>query len=313
MAESFESYRERIASGQNPFLGRLCWYSVAESVLVDHEEVFKILVTSGLGAHVPKPPGDADVFRRVSTGAARKRVATSNPEVFENYLVRDLPGTKIITRRIIRETVDSKGKRLSYDEVAELTFVKRDGTLGCRHDLLRGTDSVVGKNICDAVRTRFDAERGALNSYGIRGTIRAVLDAAHATNVRYPTGGVYFVAEEHVRKLDGLERLADKIEGVSIHALPLIDDTKQRDMLKRAFEAESVDAIDALLTEITGLRQSGARITTDRYAGYVTALNDLGEKAREYAELLDEGMHTTRSRIKIFQKAVIGLKGQVAR
>jgi hypothetical protein len=312
MSTTFEQYAERIAHGQNAFLGRLCWYSVPESVLIDHEEVFKILVLSGLGGHVPKPPGDADVFRRVTTASARKRIPTDDPNIFENYLVRDLPGGKVITRRVVREIVDSGGRRLSYDEVAELTFVKKDATLGCRHDL-NGSPSAVGKDICEAVRKRFQAERGALNSYGIRATIRAVLEAAHATNVRYPTGGVYFVGEEHVKKLEGLERLAEKIPAITVHVLPLIDDTKQREMLKRAFEAESVDAIDKLLTEITELRQSGTAISTDAYAAYVTALNDLSEKASEYEALLEGGLHTTTSRMKIFKKAVIGLKGQVTK
>lgn len=311
MAESFESYRERIASGQNAFLGRLCWYTVPENLVVDHEEIFKILVTSGLGGHVPHAPGDADVFRRVSTGAARKKVATGDPNVFENYLVRDIPaGRSTIIRRVVCEQVDSKNQRLGYEEVAEVSFHKKDSIVHCDHLV---NNSPAAQEICEGIHDRYELERGCINGYGVREMIRKVLLVSNATNVRYPSGGVYFVAEEYVSKLNGLEKLNGRIEGVQIHTLPLIDDTRQREMLKRAFEAESVDAIDAMLTEINALKSDNKKISEDRYATYLTALHDLGDKAHEYEALLETGLSSTHSRIKIFQKAVIGLKGQVVR
>lgn len=313
MAESFKDYSDRVAQSGNALLGWLCWYSVPENLRVDHEEVFKILVKAGLGGHVPGRPKDAEVFRRVSTAAARKRVKTIDPQVFENYLVRDMPGDNI-TRRIVREKVDSNNRKLGYTEVAELTFDRKTAKVECIH--LGGGPGKIRDEICKEIKAAYHADRGCLNGYAMRMLILTVLkNACNATNVRYPSGGVYFVGEDYADKLVALEKLGEAIAplGAIVHTLPLIDDKRQREMLKRAFEAESVDAIDSLLAEITDLKQSGKRITMDRYASYVTALNDLGTKTKQYTELLEGGLTSTQSRITIFKKAVIGLKGQVGK
>ena len=311
MAESFKDYSERVASSGNALLGWLCWYFVPESIRVDHEEVFKILVKAGLGGHVPKRPADSEVFRRITTAAARKRVPTKDPQVFENYLIRDIPSDDI-TRRIVCETVDTNNKRLGYFEVAEFTFERKTAKVKCNHF----DNNAVANQICKSVKAEYEADRGCLNGYAIRMLILKVLkDACNATNVRYPSGGVYFVNEEYAGRLAALEKLGVALAelGAVVHTLPLIDDKRQRDMLKRAFEAESVDAIDRLLSEITDLKKSGARVTMDRYAGYVTTLNELNAKTKEYADLLETGLSSTNSRMAIFKKAVMGLKGQVGK
>jgi hypothetical protein len=318
MAESFKDYSERVAQGNNALLGWLCWYSVPENLSIDHEEVFKTLVKAGLGGHVPRRPQDAEVFRRVSTAAARKKVPTKDPQVFENYLVRDMPSDNI-TRRIVCESVDANNKKLGYREVAELSFDRATSKVQCIHlgsGAGSGKEVRVRDEICKQIRTEYEAQRGCLNGYAIRMLILKVLkDGCNATNVRYPSGGVYFVGEDYAESLTALDKLGDALAplGAIIHSLPLIDDKRQREMLKRAFEAESVDAIDSLLAEITDLKKSGKKITMDRYAAYVTQLNDLGAKTKEYTELLEGGLTTTQSRISIFKKAVIGLKGQVGK
>jgi hypothetical protein len=312
--ESFDSYRERLADSGTALLGHLVWYYVPENVRVDHEDVFKILVRAGLGLHVPRAPGDIDVFRRVSTACARNRVPTANPQVFENYLIRDLPDVKTapIVRRVVREIVDADNRKLGYDEVAELSFDRQKGVLSCKHLLASKT----ADEICKQVQDDYVAERGCLNSYAIRMLILRVLQGAcNAANVRYPSGGLYFVSDEYADKLDALERLGHAISafGAQIHTIPLIDDRRQRDMLKRAFEAESVDEIDRLLTEVVDLRAAKKRISVDKYATIVTQLNDLTTKAKEYEELLETGLSSTHSRIKVFKQAVIALKGQVGK
>jgi len=290
MAESFKDYSERVAQGNNALLGWLCWYSVPDNLSIEHEEVFKILVKAGLGGHVPRRPQDGEVFRRVSTAAARKRVATEDPQVFENYLVRDMPGEDI-TRRIVCERVDANNRKLGYTEVAELAFNRKTAVVTCTH---LGTGSgkagaLIRDKICNDIKAEYEMNRGCLNGYAIRMLILRVLkEACNATNVRYPSGGVYFVSEAHAGRLAALERLGEALSelGAVVHTLPLIDDKRQREMLRRAFESESVDAIDSLLAEITDLKKSGKKITMDRYASYVTQLNDLNTKTKQYTDLL---------------------------
>lgn len=298
------------------YLGQLVWYTVPEDIQAKHADILAALTAVGLGTHTPRPPSDSDVFRRTASAAARKRVATHTPGVVANYLVRD-PGSKdnLINRRIVRELVDAANQRLSFDEVAEVHFDRTNSGVGysllC--DNIADADPIAS-DICDTIVAGYDAERGCLNGYAIRELIRRVLVDNNATNVRYPAGGVYFLSLDHAQAVAGIEDVAAALPGVNVHSLPLLDDGKQRTMLRKAFEAESVDRAQALVTEIAQLAKEaseGKKISTERYATYVTALNDLKGKMAEYTGLLQTGMTTTASSLQILQRSVIGLMAHV--
>src|SRR5918996_2030849 len=101
-----------------------------------------------------------------------------------------------------------------------------------------GSDPVL-KTIEDG----YAAGRHRHNSYAVRELIRRELTLANATLVR-PTGGVYFVMRTNAPALDKVLLLGEQLEGTSVHALPLIDDAKQRQMVREAVENETVLEID---------------------------------------------------------------------
>jgi hypothetical protein len=295
---------------RDTWLGMLTWYTVAQDLQVPQAAVAAALTNAGLSHHVPPAPHNSDVFRRTCSAAQRKRVPTADPDIFENFLVRD-PGSdpNFIHRHVIREQVDGANKRLGYTTVAEIRFDKSTGAV--THQL--ATDPIA-EEICRQVHDHYAAERGCLNGYAVRELIRRVLLGANATNVRYPGGGVYFLSADHAITVAGLEEMADALgDKVSLHVLPLLDDRKQRDMLKKAFEAESIDRAQALVTEIAELRRAGRKISTEKYATYVTALNELKAKLGEYSALLETGLSSTESSLQILQRQVIGLMADVER
>lgn len=305
-SEDFRDLQARLAAADHTlFLGRLVWYSVSE-VKIAHEALCKDLLTVGLNAYLPRPPSDTDVFRRVCTAAQRKRVPTGDPDVYNNYTVRDVGyDAKTLHKTIVRETVDTKGKKLDHDsEMCKVVFTKATATvqIDCN-----GTDPVASE-MATQIDTDYHAEKGMMNSYGVRELIRRILLNVNATNVRGSGGGVYFVSEEHGDKLDALEKLAELLPGTCmVHSLPLIDDTKQREMLRRAFESESVEEIDRLVDEIAELTKAGKKISKDRYATYLEAFHAAKAKAKEYGELLETSLDSNGSRLKIFQRQVMNL------
>lgn len=301
MGSTFKQYVERIKAGDpGVVLGSLVWYSVSESVRITHANLSTRLKKLGLEDFTPNEPRDDDVFRRVCTAAARKRVPTSDPEVFENYLVRDVSRADgQVVKHIVVERVDGGNQRLSYEPAVSLCFTS-DTSMIETEILASGYPQA--ENLADLIRDDFDTERGSVNAYAIRELCRKAILATNATIVR-PGGGVYFVMQARVDRVEALEEMAEKMDGVEVHSLPLIDDGKQRAMLRRAIEAETVDEIDSTLAEIEKLMK-GPEITFERYGQMVARMNDVKSKTGEYAELLDEALGNTDFRLTQYQRAM---------
>lgn len=301
------------------FLGRLTWYTVSD-MRVSHTQVVQGLQAVNLGSHLPPMPKDFDVFRRVSSSAQIKKVPVPNEEgVFENYLIREVAGRgdNIVTRRIVVEKVDRKGKRLDYRQIRDIEFNKATSAIHVRevNDPTSGTVANISvsyptvEDITKQIRDEFLAWKGMLNSYAIREFIRRMVLGFGATCVR---DGVYFLPEDKASEIDALETFVNSLPGgATFHSMPLIDDTKQREMVKRAFQAETSDSIDALMADIDELQQGSRDISADRYAGILTQYQDLTQKTQDYGSLLETELGETTSRLSIFQTKVIALKGKV--
>lgn len=305
MTDEFRNHLEKmLQADQRLLLGYLTWYSVSD-VRVSHGDVVRALVNAGIDTNLPLPPKDADIFRRVCTKSERKKVPTDDEGIYENYLVRDLNAdTEKVYRRVVGEKVDAKGRRLGYEQLYDVTFDKKTSKITERK---LGPANVVAEEIVKAIKQGFLAERGTLNSYAVREWIRHFVMSLSATQVR-PGGGVYFVAEQHHEKVEALEKFCTALPGsVEFHYLPLIDDGKQRAMLRRAFEAEASDEIDKMLVEITEIKAGGKKITQSRYEDYLNKYHALTDRATEYGELLEEKLSTTHSRLEVFMKSMVEL------
>lgn len=307
----FTDYASKVQGlDRDLWLGMLSWYTVAEDLRVSHSDLTDILAAAGLSAYMPGIPSDSDVFRRTCSAAQRKRVPSPQGDTFENFLVRDPGSTKTdLCRRIVRETVDASNRRLGYVEVGEVCFDKATGDLRTSWFPMK---DLVAHDILAEIRVQYTANRGTLNGYAVRELIRRVLVGANATNVRYPGGGVYFLSVDHANTVASLEEMAEALGAqVNVHSLPLLDDEKQRLMIRKAFEAESIDRANALTEEIAELIKGDGKVTPDKAASYVTALQELQGKLGEYSGLLETGLQSTAASLSILQKQVLALMRKV--
>jgi hypothetical protein len=292
------------------YLGYLSWYSIA-GVKVDHNDFTRSLLINGLDDHLPPVPRTPDIFKRVTTEAQVRRVPTSEEGVLENYLVRQVgKDNEAIWRRIVVERVDTGGRKLGYVEAYEFKFVRATSVIEVTAIAPEGTYPTADEMV-QRVRTEFAAWANGLNSYSVREHIRSIFIRMHATAVR-PAGGVYFVSSRHGDKMAALERLVAALPGnCAFHYLPLVDNTKQREMLKAAFEDESIGAIDALLMEIKDIRGSNKKITRDKFASYAEQYNTLRDKVLDYSNLLNDALDATGSRLEIFSESISELMNNV--
>lgn len=288
---TFQTYVKRLrAKDPSVILGDLVWYSVAEHTLIKHADLVDLLTKVGLDAHQPPAPKDEDVFRRVATSHQRKKVETDNPDVYENYMIRDVKrGPDVFTKQIVVERVNGKGKKLGYEPSVQMEFTVATGKIEIT--ALGRRSNTQAMNLADLIRKDFRSEKGHTNAYGIRETIRRAVNGTGATCVK-PTGGVYFIMEAHREAVESLVEFAEAIDGVTFHPVPLINDGEQQAMLKAAFESETKGTVEDRLVEIDRML-AGPEITSRRYADLMAEMKQIRARTGEYRDLLDDTLANT--------------------
>lgn len=288
----FSQYASRLRSaGPDIFLGSLCWYSVSESLSITHDRLKQAISNVGLTVEIA-PPRDDDVFRRTCSAAQQNRVPTG-AGTFLNVMLRDVSRRNgEVHKQIVLEEVDANNEKLSHVATHKVVW----SSLGIQTIEIQPSPfpSITDQTI-QAIEQGFLNGRQRHNAYAIRELIRKTLLSAHATLVR-ETGGVYFVMREKAQTLDAVLKLVDHLDGASVHALPLIDDLRQRQMIMGAIREETTKEIERRIRELDGLL-SGPEVTDKRMQDLFKEHDTLMAKTEEYSELLDEtveGIDTLR-------------------
>jgi uncharacterized protein DUF6744 len=305
------------------FLGHLAWYAIGETTKVQHSDFEKALANAGVDfVKLPPAPRAVDIFKRGCTAAQIKKVEVT-PEIhaelaalghatdarYFNYLFRNAgQDSDYVYRILVREEVDSAGHEIGFNEVAKLRFTRSTSVITpylWGHTVL--TNEI---EILNDVRRFFSDNNDTLTPYAIREFVRKALEGAlHAVKVR-PSGGVYFVQQAFAQQVEGLEQAITSVGG-SFHTLPLLDDAKQREMLRTAFESEAADEINTFVGELMDITMGGKTITPERYVEFKVSYDDLDRKLSEYANLLDDALELSNSRLDVMHAMIVELPNYV--
>lgn len=289
---ALEEHRRHVSTlDSGAILGRISWYQVS-ATRVPHARVKAILERVGLENILSRPPADSDVFRRVFTNGQRREYATAQPGITENLMVREVVSTgERIVKRIVRELVDAAGETLEYEEIADVRFNKSHPE---RIDVVEMVVNPNAHALVESLAAQYRDERGCLNGKGVRDLIVRGLEACRATRVR---DGVFFIMEEYAEKLEALEEIANLMPGALLHSLPLIDDRKQRDLVRKAFESEAAEALDRITTELDEALAGEA--DPDAFTRFQARLAPVMDKAKQYSELLEDEVGLEQLRIQL--------------
>ncbi|GAC1646596.1 MAG: hypothetical protein NVS9B15_04770 [Acidobacteriaceae bacterium] len=285
-------------------LGSLCWYSMGSDLRVEHSDFLARMMAVGLDARAPLYPEGTDIFRRALKENERTRVINDDGST-SNYMVRPWSNdADQITYQLVCEKVDSaRTDKLRYVVLADIKYDKTTEAIATQH-----TGDPVFESISTEVGSRvqnyYNFWRGHLPDQPIRQLVRSCLDGWNATAVR-ASGGIYFVAQDEHENLEKLETLINSLPRCSFHVLPLIDDRKQREMLKQAFEDESIGEVDKLIGDIQDvLADPEKRITENAAMKVQERFYKLMGKTANYSDLLDEAMEMTAARLEVLQGTV---------
>lgn len=305
----------------NIYLGRLLWYSVTDETMVDHSEFVTKLTAAGFTKDLPGTVRDHNVFARITTEAARKNVERPGSDgLYENWLIRDVAGRAetVITRRLVLELRDPKGRKLDYRQIADIEFDRTTGKISFTFlpdtqaycETLETNDAfhvmAIADEIHRSIRSEYKKWRGKLNHYAVRMWIRETILEMGGVAAK-PSGGIYFLREEFAADVDALVAVVDSLgRGNECHALPLIDDLKQREMLKRAIEADTRGEVEKLMLEIKAVKEEG-KLTPKKFEQIILKGKKLRAKTGDYAALLETELGEINSSLTLLSTMTMNL------
>lgn len=286
------------------FLGKLCWYAVPDSARPDHQTFCQLLIKHNVKTKLPPPLRSVDIFKRACNQANTKRYVDESDNLY-NYLVRNAGSdTETVCRALVRENLDSAGHKLSYVELCLISFDRKSEKITV--DWYGGDPTAYEVSLVTNIFEYYTQNTTLMTSLALREFIRKTLEGTMLAIKARPSGGVYFVQEAFAPNLEGLEKVVNEV-GASFHSLPLLDDSKQREMLRAAFEDESVGDIDRLMDEIRTVMSDNKNISTEKYAEYKTTADTLRKKIAQYSDLLDTSLELSATRLELMQKQLFSL------
>ena len=310
---------ERLKQTFSPdtFLGFINWYSISEtSVRTTLDDFNAVCEAEGLESRV-RGPRVVDVFKRACKTAEERYVPTPK-ELADlgygdgvhhfNYMVRSAGSdSDSVWRILVREVVDRQDHTLDHVQIAKLTF-RRAG------NMLVGWETSPTDHeraLIDEVVRYFAEETQTLTTNAVRNFITNTVERDQMGIRVRATGGVYFVRNQFTEQLDALERVVKKIGG-DFHSHPLIDDSKQREMVRIAFEAEAKADIDSVMAEMVEISKSGKNISKNKWMDLNNEYEHYRRKIREFSDILDASLTNSAAWLEVMKEQVDSLLDQVA-
>jgi hypothetical protein len=284
-------------------LGYIAWYTITQPV-VTHEQLEEMVADLPLSKTVlPKAPRMGDAFKRACRYSERKKVPIPGADTFANFLIRNVTqDADEVERHLVLEIVDVEGKRLEYHIVAQMTFNRTKSNLYVRQLQVDDELLTLTKETLKLFTDNFDTATKYLEAQVLRLMIRQQLELMSATSVR-PQGSVYFIPVASKEQAEALETLCQRLgHGSIFHSLPLIDSTKQREMVKAAFETDVHDQAAQLIAELTGKRRDGKTITAKAWEKYQGKFKKLKASAGDYATIVDDELDKVKIEIESLNK-----------
>lgn len=292
------------------FLGRLLWFSIPE-LKVSLDELQSLFQKNLIDEkYLPNPISPRDAFRRATKMAELKRV-NLDQECYFNLLVRPVAeDSEKITRHIVREIVDSKNVRLSYQPIVTLIHTMDKNNIDSfdyqTHDVLHPAEQeALNKALAGYVECK-----EKYNAQNIRTLIMAILSTCSPVAVR-PSGGVYFSPESYSFDIQNLQNLVldlgqyclDSNDKTDFRTVPVIDVGDQRDMINKSLQEEIKNDSFSLINEISEILKSGRKVYQNTAIGYIDKVHDLKAKVKEYEALLETEVCNVQSNMELALEA----------
>jgi hypothetical protein len=290
-----------------PVLGALCWYSFSDDAAMDYETLVKLITDADAALGLPRMPQAGDIFRRACTAAEEIKVPSHRSGRYFNYMIRNAGlDSTTIHRVVVEEEVDAKDHKLGFQEIGTLVFGKESGKINPLSNGMNSPEQFASFNrIHQKVEDYMTDNASIITSYILRETLRKGILGIGGSRV-HPGGGVYFVGNSRKTEVMAIASVVDQIPNGFFHHLPLIDDAKQRAMVREAFQAESIGEAHKLMAKMSEISsKKGKNIPAKKLAELMRNFTDLQTKVNEYQEILGSELDRATSSLELCQRQII--------
>jgi hypothetical protein len=287
----------------------LAWYSVPESSEINHKEFLLLVEKQNAPIKTPELPKPADVFRRACNNAKMLKVPAGVPGEFFNYTMRDSGyDDGFVFRAAVEERVDSKNHELGFRTIGQVVFSRESVNTTYTYDVDMDDPAVAHYQKMQAsIDSYVDDKALTIPAIAIRESARRALEITlTGTRVR-PGGGVYFVNPDKLDKLEAVDFVINSVPNASFHILPLVDDKRQREMLKSSFEDESIEETKRLIDDITEILKKGDDISAKKFSGLHERYTSQRDKIAEYKTLLNDALETSSAALEVCNAQIMKL------
>jgi len=272
-------------------LGKILYYTLS-SVLIDKTTLTKICEDIGFPYSGGRRLALADAFRSATgdVGDSKTVKGAYGPEVFKIYCRDNQAGNGVISRELVKETLDVKTNE--YKKLANITFSK---DIGITYDGLVYDEHIEPMDYCREAVELFELYQTCAGRKQVETILEAFVTSLRAVKLT-SHGKMFFIPRDHMHKLELFEDLIAQIEANNKHGnksrLPMdansmyvVDDAKQREKMAAAFYRSVQKEIAEYHERATYLIQSGSQ-SESIMNRWVVKIENLEQKKREYEAIL---------------------------
>ncbi len=284
-------------------LGHIAWFTVKQPRKT-HQELAELVADLKLSpAIIPNPPRLGDAFKRACRYSERKNLPIPLSNHMANFLIRPVTQTiDEIERHLIMEIVDAEGRVLEYKNAAKLVFNRNKGILSVSARVMPPELDPMLKETLNRFNANFDEATKFIDAQIIRRMIREQLAEMRAILIRRE-GTVWFTPISERKNVEALEEFCNQLGGGSaFHSVPLPDTTKQRELVKVAFEEEVHEEATQLITEFRAIQNAGDKITARHWQGLRERFNSMKDNFSEYGGMIDNEMAKAKIEIEAVER-----------
>lgn len=279
-------------------LGNLLYYSLSD-MKIKESELFDLFKANQLPVNYIRKISAPDAFRRASSSIKNRTMFIVNPNnTSENLKIKievdevksDSDG---ITRVIGRKIIDEDNEEVSYEQIAELTYLRDTNIVAYS---LRNSDIVNTmeySKLCMEVQDKFDEWSVYHTKDTIRNTIVRIINDTHPVSLT-PTGLCKFVPRSHTDLLYSLKEALKDMEHFCQNAgehnfmeiIPVINTEEQQDLIKNASTRELKEELHGFTQELKDVLQARQTLAPRTVSSYLERFRVLSSKVSDYESLL---------------------------
>ncbi len=292
------------------FLGRLFWYTVAETMApADEYEQFvrNNDITEDL---IPNRIKKKNAWRRATKDMEKKETIEREDEddLIVEYMTRKLDKD---TRHLVKEVRLPDEGRLDYEELIEWTYDTENDYVSWKP--LVDEDDKRFKDVAELhaeMSERMKVYQESFTDREIRRMARNTLERRNKISLK-SSGGVYFVPEEQAEFLRNFKKLLEQISewGTSnynseLWQVPVISNSEQRDMIEQGIREETISFANKKIRKIKEILEENEEITQGKYNRLFKEVKKVQQRKQKYADIIDRNLEVCDDQLDV-------LKGQI--